>query len=83
MLKVFAPPIVPEGRGAKVMRVIGTKQLPDLNPFIMLDYFGGKLPMGFPDHPHRGFETVSYMLTGSFYHEDSKGHSGKLTPGDI
>lgn len=50
---------------------------------MLLDHAFVKLPAGFPDHPHRGFETVSYMLKGSFYHEDSKGHSGHLLPGDI
>ena len=83
ILKIFSPPTVPEGQGASVMRIIGTQQLKDLNPFIMLDYFMSKLPAGFPDHPHRGFETVTYMMEGSFYHEDFKGHSGKINPGDI
>jgi len=45
---------------------------------MMLDHAFVKLPSGFPDHPHRGFETVSYLLKGSFYHEDSKGFSGHL-----
>lgn len=49
----------------------------------MLDWFNVKLPAGFPDHPHRGFETVSYLMSGEFYHEDFKGHKGKLGPGDI
>ena len=64
-------------------RVIGTKYLRECNPFIMLDFFHSRLPAGFPDHPHRGFETVSYLLEGSFYHEDSKGNSGILRAGDI
>lgn len=49
----------------------------------MLDYFKVRLPAGFPDHPHRGFETVTYMQQGSFYHEDFKGHKGKIGPGDL
>lgn len=49
----------------------------------MLDLASSKLPSGFPDHPHRGFETVSYLLQGSFYHEDSKGNHGRLLPGDV
>jgi len=49
----------------------------------MLDYACSRLPAGFPDHPHRGFETVSYLLEGSFYHEDSKGNAGVLKAGDI
>lgn len=81
--KVFTPPIVPEGKGAQVTRVIGTSYLRNLDPFLMLDYAVTRLPAGFPDHPHRGFETVSYMLEGSFHHEDSKGHSGVIEAGDI
>lgn len=61
----------------------GTRELPRLDPFLMLDYFHVKLPGGFPDHPHRGFETVTYMKEGSFYHEDFKGHKGKIEPGDL
>ena len=51
--------------------------------FLMLDIFNVKLPAGFPDHPHRGFETVTYMLSGKVAHEDFKGHSGTIGPGDI
>ena len=65
------------------MRIIGTKHLKDLNPFILLDYAVSKLPAGFPDHPHRGFETVSYLLEGTFIHEDSRGNKGILKAGDI
>ena len=54
------------------------KDIPNLNPFLMLDYGSCKLPTGFPDHPHRGFETVSYILRGKMYHEDSKGNKGEL-----
>ena len=49
----------------------------------MLDLFNVKLPAGFPDHPHRGFETVTYMLSGEISHEDFKGHRGVIGPGDI
>ena len=45
-----------------------------LDPFLMLDFFKVRLPAGFPDHPHRGFETVTYMVEGTFHHEDFKGH---------
>jgi len=81
--KVFTPKIVSEGEGAKVRRIIGGKDLDRLDPFLMLDHGRVKLPAGFPDHPHRGFETVSYQLEGSFLHEDSNGHKGRLNPGDI
>jgi redox-sensitive bicupin YhaK (pirin superfamily) len=65
---VFKPTWQSEGKGAKVLRVIGNQYLKRLDPFLMLDFFSGKLPAGFPDHPHRGFETVTYMLKGKFYH---------------
>jgi redox-sensitive bicupin YhaK (pirin superfamily) len=49
----------------------------------MLDHFKVRLPAGFPDHPHRGFETVTYMQEGVMHHEDFKGHKGTIGPGDI
>jgi redox-sensitive bicupin YhaK (pirin superfamily) len=49
----------------------------------MLDYYDLKLPAGFPDHPHRGFETVKYLLSGTSYHEDFKGNKGMLKAGDL
>lgn len=64
----FKPRWQNEGVGARVIRIIGNEKVSDLNPFLMLDFFKVKLPAGFPDHPHRGFETVTYMLSGSFYH---------------
>lgn len=73
----------PEGDGARVRRYIGVKHLPLLDPFLMLDMASAKLPVGFPDHPHRGFETVSYILQGKMCHEDSRGHKGTIEAGDI
>ena len=71
-------------------RVFPTKAVPDVDPFLLLDEMGpvdfapGELDgKGIPDHPHRGFETVTYLLEGSFEHRDSHGHSGKLGPGDV
>ena len=49
----------------------------------MMDEFRVSLPAGFPDHPHRGMETVTYMIDGEFSHEDSRGNSGTLRPGDM
>eukprot|EP00299_Pterocystis_sp_00344_P016649 c8355_g2_i2.p1 GENE.c8355_g2_i2~~c8355_g2_i2.p1 ORF type:complete len:246 (+),score=59.01 c8355_g2_i2:251-988(+) len=75
-----------EGRGARVRRSIGRPELRSFDPFLMLDEFKGGKPAGFPDHPHRGFETVSYMLPtseGIFLHEDFEGHKGTLGPGDL
>ncbi|CDW91677.1 pirin [Stylonychia lemnae] len=72
-----------EGVGAKVRRYIGGRHIPNLDPFLMLDMARVKLPAAFPDHPHRGFETVSYNLQGEFLHEDFRGHKGRLGPGDV
>ncbi|KAI9029110.1 RmlC-like cupin domain-containing protein [Phycomyces nitens] len=72
-----------DGDGAKVYRSIGTPALRNLDPFLMLDEFDVRAPGGFPDHPHRGFETVTYMLDGEFLHEDFKGHKGHLKGGDL
>ncbi|XP_005953495.2 pirin, partial [Haplochromis burtoni] len=72
-----------EGLGARVRRSIGRKELRNLDPFLMLDEFRVSKPAGFPDHPHRGFETVTYLLEGSIAHEDFCGHSGRLKSGDL
>src|ERR1700756_896752 len=76
-----------DGAGVKLTRLIGTPALPDLDPFLMLDAFGSDDPKayiaGFPDHPHRGFETVTYMLAGRLRHRDNKGNSGLLEAGSV
>ncbi|GAB9477025.1 Pirin-like protein [Globisporangium polare] len=75
-----------EGVGATVRRSVGTDELRNLDPFLMLDEFNVGLPGGFPDHPHRGFETVTYMLPtskGHMCHEDFLGNKGELRPGDL
>ncbi|XP_062274370.1 pirin [Scomber scombrus] len=72
-----------EGVGAHVRRSIGRKELRNLDPFLMLDEFRVSKPSGFPDHPHRGFETVTYVLEGINAHEDFCGHKGQLKPGDL
>ena len=76
-----------DGAGVKLTRVIGQPQLVDLDPFLMLDEFGTDNPgdyiAGFPDHPHRGFETVTYMLDGRMRHRDNHGHEGVLVPGAV
>jgi hypothetical protein len=77
-----------EGEGFLVHRSFPTHFLPDVDPFMLLDEMGPMdLPpgeaKGAPDHPHRGFETVTYLLDGRFEHKDSQGHSGKLSPGDV
>jgi quercetin 2,3-dioxygenase len=76
-----------DGAGVKLRRVIGQPQLPDLDPFLMLDEFGTDRAedyiAGFPDHPHRGFETVTYMLDGRMRHKDNHGNEGVLVPGSV
>jgi redox-sensitive bicupin YhaK (pirin superfamily) len=73
-----------EGNGVPIKRMIGIQKVDMIDPFLMLDITENtQLPDGFPDHPHRGFETVSYMLKGTFWHEDSKGNQGYLEEGDV
>jgi len=72
-----------EGVGATVRRTIGTPNLRNLSPFLMLDNFYVKPGGGFPDHAHRGQATVTYMLEGSFQHEDSVGNKGTIGAGDV
>ena len=76
-----------DGAGVKLTRVIGTPQLDMLDPFLMLDEFGTDKAedylAGFPEHPHRGFETVTYMLDGRMRHRDNHGNEGLLVPGSV
>ena len=76
---------ITEGAGVTVHRSIGTPALRNLDPFLMLDHFGSDNPneyiAGFPDHPHRGFITFTYMLDGHMEHRDSMGNRGDLKPG--
>ena len=76
-----------DGAGVKLKRSIGTPEADYIDPFLMLDEFGSENKddyiAGFPPHPHRGIETVTYMLEGEFEHKDSTGSKGKMTPGDI
>jgi len=71
-----------DGDGVKMTRIIGTPQLNMLDPFLLLDAFGSDKPLdyigGFPNHPHRGFETVTYMLAGRMRHKDSIGNEGVI-----
>jgi len=73
----------PEGAGALVRRSVGSMELRNLTPFLMLDHFHVSKGAGFPDHPHRGQATVTYMLEGSSMHEDSAGHTGTIVPGGV
>ncbi|KAG0357991.1 hypothetical protein BGZ54_000093 [Gamsiella multidivaricata] len=73
----------PEGMGAIVRRSLGTREIRHHDPFLLLDEFWVNSKGGFPDHPHRGFETVTYMLSGQMQHEDFSEHKGTIGPGDL
>lgn len=76
-----------DGAGVKLTRVLTQNLQHRLDPFLMLDAFGSDQPddyiAGFPDHPHRGFETVTYMIAGRMLHRDSAGHEGLLENGGV
>jgi redox-sensitive bicupin YhaK (pirin superfamily) len=76
-----------DGAGVSLTRIIGQPMLPRLDPFLMLDFFGSDKPneylSGFPAHPHRGFQTVTYMLAGKMRHKDSVGNEGVIEAGGI
>ena len=85
--KIIKPLDTSDGAGVKLRRSIGTHLIDYLDPFLMLDEFGSDNKDdyigGFPPHPHRGIETVTYMLEGEFEHEDSTGAKGRMKPGDV
>ncbi len=76
-----------DGAGVRLLRSLGSRALPELDPFLMLDEIRSDDPRdwiaGFPAHPHRGFETVTYMLEGAMEHADSEGNHGLLEPGSV
>src|SRR4051812_24794902 len=84
--RIDAQPTI-EGAGVRLRRSLGSRALPLLDPFLMLDEFHSDRPedyaAGFPSHPHRGFETVTYMLDGAMEHRDSLGNHGRLGPGSV
>ena len=85
--RVFRGQATSDGAGVKLTRVIGQRDLDMLDPFLLLDEFRSDSASdyigGFPSHPHRGFETVTYMLAGRMRHADNQGNSGLLTPGSV
>ena len=85
--KIIEPITASDGAGVKLKRSIGTHLIDYHDPFLMLDEFGSENKDdyigGFPPHPHRGIETVTYMLSGEFEHEDSTGAKGKMSSGDV
>ena len=76
-----------EGAGVHLRRVFGYDQVPQFDPFLLLDDFRADDPAdylkGFPWHPHRGIETITYVLAGEVEHGDSMGNKGVITPGDV
>lgn len=83
IVEVFQAPEMAEGAGARVRRAIGIPQKRNFSPFLMWDHLSGSNGAGFPDHPHRGQETISYILKGSAEHEDFAGNKGILRAGDL
>src|SRR5688572_269209 len=85
--RIIEPQAVVEGAGVRLKRSIGTRTLDYLDPFLLLDHFQSKnaadYEAGFPMHPHRGIETVTYLLTGAVRHRDSVGNTGEIGPGDL
>jgi hypothetical protein len=85
--KVLQRRLTYEGAGVKLKRVLGNDASSTLDPFLLLDHFGSEDPadyvMGFPWHPHRGMETVTYMWSGQVEHGDSMGNKGVIRSGDV
>jgi quercetin 2,3-dioxygenase len=87
VVRVVEPQPTLEGAGVRLVRSIGGWELDYLDPFLLLDHFESDDPRdylaGFPMHPHRGIETVTYMLAGEVDHKDSLGNAGMIGPGDV
>jgi redox-sensitive bicupin YhaK (pirin superfamily) len=86
--EIVAAEAVREGAGVIVHRPFPTRHIDNIDPFLLLDHMGPNVyapgsAKGFPDHPHRGFETVSYMLEGALEHRDSAGNKGVIAAGDV
>jgi redox-sensitive bicupin YhaK (pirin superfamily) len=85
--KIIGGQVTSDGAGVQLMRMIGQPQLMELDPFLLLDAFRSDDPddyiAGFPAHPHRGFETVTYLLNGRMRHRDNAGNEGVIKPGGI
>ncbi len=87
VVRKIIPQWVSEGAGVRLRRSIATPTLDYLDPFLLFDHFGSEDPQdylaGFPMHPHRGIETVTYMLAGKVSHQDSMGNQGTIQAGDV
>lgn len=86
-VRVTSGELASDGAGVRLRRLMGTPHSPSIDPFLMLDYFdtpdASDYLAGFPEHPHRGFETVTYMLAGRMRHRDNRGHEGVIEPGGV
>ncbi|MHA1524123.1 MAG: pirin family protein, partial [Alphaproteobacteria bacterium] len=87
LVQIVAGVQASDGDGVKLTRIIGSQNLDMLDPFLLLDFFGTDEPSdyigGFPSHPHRGFQTVTYMLAGRMRHKDNAGHEGVIEAGGV
>ena len=87
VIKIIKPQAVMEGAGVRLKRSIAAAALDHLDPFLLFDHFGSDNPedyvKGFPMHPHRGIETVTYMINGNVDHKDSIGNAGTIGSGDV
>src|SRR3989344_1096485 len=85
--KIITPKMIMEGAGVKLRRIFGPEQSSQFDPFLLFDHFGSADPQdylkGFPWHPHRGIETVPYLLRGEIAHADSIGNKGVIRSGEI
>jgi redox-sensitive bicupin YhaK (pirin superfamily) len=87
LIKAFSGVDTADGDGVRLTRIIGSQKLDMLDPFLLLDCFESDQAQdyigGFPEHPHRGFETVTYLLNGRMRHKDNAGHEGVIEPGGV
>ena len=87
IIKIITGMKTSDGAGVNLTRIMGSPELNMLDPFLLLDEFGSNDPndyiAGFPPHPHRGFETITYMLNGKWQHQDSAGNEGLLGEGSV
>lgn len=83
LIQKLEPTATTDGMGASVKRLMPTRALFTVDPFLLMDHFAVKPPAGFPPHPHRGFEIITYMLTGAFRHEDDAGNQGIIPAGGL
>ncbi|MGH7256396.1 MAG: pirin family protein [Nitrospirales bacterium] len=87
VIKIIEPESVVEGAGVRLKRTIATQTLDHLDPFLLFDHFASTRPedyqAGFPLHPHRGIETVTYVLAGEVRHKDTLGNEGSIGAGDV